>query len=125
MESAPKATAPTEREPSNEPRTVEEAQDQISRARDELANTARTEASEEKPADTKKTQPTPPSASGAEAPSRTADPCAGRCRALASMRRAVTALCRMTGAEDARCVDAKRTLSDSEARVATCPCAHD
>jgi hypothetical protein len=44
------------------------------------------------------------------------------CRALTSMRSAVTALCRMTGNEDARCVDAKRTLADSEGRISPCSC---
>jgi hypothetical protein len=34
----------------------------------------------------------------------------------------VTALCRMTGPEDARCVDARRTLADSQARIAQCSC---
>jgi hypothetical protein len=38
------------------------------------------------------------------------------------MRRAVAALCRMTGEEDARCEDAKKTLNESESRVARCHC---
>lgn len=50
------------------------------------------------------------------------DRCASPCRALESMRRAVSALCRMTGGDDARCVDAKKTLSESEGRVSPCSC---
>jgi hypothetical protein len=38
------------------------------------------------------------------------------------MRRAVAALCRMAGEADARCEDAKHTLSESEQRVAACGC---
>jgi hypothetical protein len=50
------------------------------------------------------------------------DSCATPCRAIASMRRAVDAICRMAGAQDARCVRARKTLSDDEARVAACGC---
>lgn len=62
----------------------------------------------------------------AEAPSKSAlagaDRCASPCRAIASMRRAVTALCRMTGDDDTRCVEAKHTLTDSEKRIDGCSC---
>lgn len=50
------------------------------------------------------------------------DRCGSPCRAIASMRRAVNALCRMTGDDDARCVDAKRTLVESEGRISPCSC---
>jgi len=50
------------------------------------------------------------------------DACATPCHAIASMRRAVDAICRMAGAQDARCVAARKTLSDDEARVAPCGC---
>lgn len=53
---------------------------------------------------------------------RVEDRCASPCRALVSMRRAVAALCRMTGDTDTRCVDAKKTLADSEGRVSPCSC---
>lgn len=61
-----------------------------------------------------------------ETPSKAAlagdDRCASPCRAIASMRRAVTALCRMTGDDDTRCVEAKVTLTDSEKRIHKCSC---
>jgi hypothetical protein len=38
------------------------------------------------------------------------------------MRRAVDAICRMAGAQDARCLDARKILKDDEARVAPCGC---
>jgi hypothetical protein len=38
------------------------------------------------------------------------------------MRRAVDAICRIGGAQDARCVAARKILSDDEARVAPCGC---
>jgi hypothetical protein len=57
-----------------------------------------------------------------EAPAPVVHRCASPCRAITSMRRAVVALCRMTGDEDRRCVDAKRTLADSEKRVTSCSC---
>jgi hypothetical protein len=50
------------------------------------------------------------------------DSCATPCRAIASMRRAVDAICRMAGAQDAGCAKARKTLSDDEARVAPCGC---
>ncbi len=48
--------------------------------------------------------------------------CVTPCRAIASMRRAVAAICRMAGEPDARCTGARKTLSDAEARVAPCGC---
>jgi hypothetical protein len=38
------------------------------------------------------------------------------------MRRAVDALCAMTGDTDHRCVDARRILTESTTRLATCKC---
>jgi hypothetical protein len=133
----------------DEPTTVEEAQARITRARDVLASSSAsrearaTEAA--KPgnlghADSDATRPSAaPPGSPSKAPSADASEpstssqkagrsladdgrCASPCRALASMRRAVTALCRMTGDGDARCLDAKRTLLDSEGRVSPCSC---
>lgn len=71
--------------------------------------------SSKKPAPDSGAQPT-------ETPHEVEDRCTSPCRALVSMRRAVTALCRMTGDTDARCVDAKKTLTDSEGRVSPCSC---
>ena len=109
--------------PVREPTSIEEAQEQIARARDEVA------LGEAKKADADKDSMKPGAAtSGTTTPreesprTAAADSCSQSCRALSSMRRAVTALCRMTGEEDARCSDAKKTLSDSESRVARCHC---
>lgn len=127
------------------PSSVAEAQDQIARAKRELehaavssqeAKTSDSSAPPAPPPDTKApkktTTPTPVSPSTPPrsemkphdgVASKHEDTCGNPCKAITSMRRAVTALCRMTGEEDGRCVDAKRTLASSEARVASCPCA--
>jgi hypothetical protein len=63
-----------------------------------------------------------PSKAAPRATTNADDRCGTPCRALVSMRRAVTALCRMTGNDDTRCVDARRTLTDSQARIAPCSC---
>jgi hypothetical protein len=110
-----------------DPRTVEEAEERIARARAEIDVEGGAKKTSAGAADAAPKAPAAGSSAATGAESRTsrgADACASPCRALASMRRAVGALCRMTGNEDARCVDAKKTLADSEARVASCPCAH-
>ncbi len=48
--------------------------------------------------------------------------CASACRAIASMRRAGAAVCRLAGDDSDRCTKAKETLTDSEKRVAACAC---
>ena len=113
-----------------EPATIEEAQQQIARARSRLAGGASEAA--DPPAAASEAAPslepaTPSSEPGARPDSMTKQGvgnghCSSPCRALASMRRAVTALCRMTGDTDARCVDAKRTLTYNEGRVTPCSC---
>lgn len=113
-----------------EPTSVEEAQEQIARANADLSDEKA-----KKAGDVDKdsvARPTTPGAAGStstttpprEEASRAApaDSCSHSCRALSSMRRAVSALCRMTGEEDARCSDAKKTLQQSESRVARCHC---
>ena len=117
-------------EPELEPATIEEAQQQIARARSRLAGGASKAA--DPPAAASEAAPslepaTPSWEPGARPDSMTKrgignGPCSSPCRALVSMRRAVTALCRMTGDTDARCVDAKRTLTDNEGRVTPCSC---
>jgi hypothetical protein len=112
---SPGAVRGVEKAAEPEPATVEEAQAQIDRARAALAGA---------PAEPS-TSAVTEAPSKAETPDTAADErrsCAAACRAIASMRRAVEALCRMTGATDARCTDARKTLSDSEARVARCGC---
>jgi hypothetical protein len=61
----------------------------------------------------------------ADSDERTAAPppeCVTPCKAIASMRRSVDALCRLAGDGDARCIDARGTLARSEQRVARCGC---
>lgn len=127
--SASPARAPESKaEPEVDPATIEEAQQQIARAQSRLAGGASkaadqpTAASEAAPSP----EPAPPSEPSQQSATGkrgvTDAACSSPCRALASMRRAVTALCRMTGDTDARCLDAKRTLTDSEGRVTPCTC---
>lgn len=138
---APEAKAPDA--PSGDPSTVEQAQDQIAAAKAELAAAGghasaadtSSRSTQEPPSATGTSTPpaagvarpsaTPPKKASApppaEAPTGTTS-CGSPCRAIASMRRAVTALCRMTGADDTRCVDAKRTLTESQTRIAPCSC---
>ncbi len=124
---APPAETPRDRA---EPTTVEEAQDQIARARAELDSRtsarANDEAKKTERAPAKAPAPTTPPQGGAslreESTSTDADSCGHPCRALASMTRAVESLCRMTGENDNRCVEAKRTLTDSRTRIASCNC---
>ena len=111
----------------SEPRTVEEAQERIARARARLegGDAEKRPAAEPSP-HAPQPAPEPPSApqgGTSSAPRREVEStCASPCRALASMKRAVDALCRMTGETDDRCVEAKRTLGDSTTRVSSCKC---
>jgi len=131
---APKSASPP-MQPAPEPRTVEEAQEQIARLSAELGGSSEATKSDAKaePKPESRPQPAPPAAestgTGVSAPAAGKDhdqlrfdACASPCRALASMRRAVDALCRMTGDTDNRCVDAKKTLADSLGRTASCKC---
>ena len=136
---APSSAAPAEeaREAEQEPRTVEEAQSQIARARADLGgaptgsggsgtgadSTASTSTDAKADASKKPSSPQSRPSAGAEPPREASpDACANPCRALTSMRRAVSALCRLTGDTDNRCSDARRTLSESEGRVRPCKC---
>jgi hypothetical protein len=133
--SAPAASpAKVSKDQPAEPTTIEEAQDQIARARaslespsasarDEAKKTERSEPQKgASPSSSRSPQGGGASSSREEKPSTEADTCGNPCRALASMKRAVESLCRMTGDGDNRCVDAKRTLSESTTRVASCKC---
>lgn len=109
------------------PRTIEDAQAAIARARAEIdrAAPAPQAAQAAQPGQPSSPPAPPPPSAAAEpnsAPSAGADACAAPCRALASMRRAVGALCELTGSEDLRCAEATRTLAESEARVGPCAC---
>jgi hypothetical protein len=120
----PKAPSEAPQDVVAEPRTVQEAQDRIARARDELEATTPTADAKAAPADAPAAPPptsaAPPSASSVA--ESVHDTCGGQCRALDSMRRAVEALCRMTGDGDSRCSLARKTLSASMSRLSPCKC---
>ncbi len=110
-----------------EPSTLDEAQQQLARAHAQLAGAP----SDALHADTSGG----PGGGGGAVPEATTrssaepleqdarkSPCAVACSAIASMRRAVDAICRMAGEGDARCVEARRTLADDDAKVARCSC---
>jgi hypothetical protein len=106
----------------NSPRTVEDAELAIARARSEIdafAGSAKTPANEPSAAPTE--VPKKPASEPLSA-SPSTDACTTPCRALASMRRAVGALCELTGEADARCTEAKKTLAESSSRVGACTC---
>jgi hypothetical protein len=130
-----------------EPTTVEEAQAQLARARQELEGSPASAAApppasvsapsggaaspESPPAAPQAAPPSPSVTSTGQATESSAegdrpvdarDACALPCHAIASMRRAVDAICRMAGAQDARCLDARKILKDDQARVAPCGC---
>ena len=93
---------------SAEPATVEEAERAIADAKDRLSGNRSA-------ADVAKGPSEPMSGSAARE-------CQTPCNAIASMKRAVGALCRLTGDDDTRCRDARQTLKDSEARASACVC---
>lgn len=120
-----------------EPQSVEEAQRQIASLRVSLDSSGRSALESESRPEKPGLQPGPDSAPTTPSTRRPSDPkptdskatssgsedmCVSPCRALASMKRAVDALCRMTGDADTRCVDAKKTLAESTTRVSTCKC---
>jgi hypothetical protein len=124
---APETKAPASAAPDAAdaaPTTIASAQAQIARSRAELQERG------DLPADTglPKAQSAPgrapsvPTSEDRPAVKIEDGRCAPSCRALASMRSAVRALCRLTGTSDDRCIDAQHTLTESERRVFPCPC---
>lgn len=63
-----------------------------------------------------------PSAAGAAPAGNAPGVCENACRAFASLSRAANAVCRMDGDNGAHCTRAKRMVSDSQSRVASCAC---
>lgn len=133
---APAAPPPAEASAGSEPRTVAEAQAEIARTRAVLEGPAPKKEAKASDAPSPE-QGTPPLPAPAKSEPRkdtrregdkggvsddASSACSDSCRALASMRRAVGALCRMTGDDDARCLDARKTLADSEGKLPTCRC---
>jgi hypothetical protein len=123
----PAASSPPPAQVAAEPppfRTVEEAERALRDADRELSEAAA------RPEDTAKSPPTGIAESRNER--KTAEqerrevhpssPCETSCRALASMKRAADAICRMAGEGDARCGDARKKVEASTARVAACGC---
>ena len=135
---ANEAAAPAAAEPtgmkleSREPATIEEAQAQLEQARAQLPGAAAfvstTPAAEAGgvPGPTGggvTTQSTTETAlPDTSSKRRELQRCGNACGAMQSMRHAVDAICRMAGESDARCTDARRTLKDSETKVAGCGC---
>jgi hypothetical protein len=116
---SPAAPSSAVQEP--EPTTVEEAQAQLDRAKQQLGGAPAAGAAA---ADAPSRGESKTGASGAtpNAESPPPSPCASPCHAIASMRRAVSAICRIAGDADILCEGAKKTLADSESRVKTCGC---
>jgi hypothetical protein len=103
---SPAPAAPAASFDAREPATIEEAQAELERARAQLPGWA---------------GPATPSGPHRQLETEP-DRCGHACGAVTSMRHAVEAICRMAGESDARCTDGRRTLKDSEAKVATCGC---
>ncbi len=128
---APEPRAPaaqSEKAAEPEPQTIEQAQAQIERARAQLEGPAAVGAGGEAGSAAAPTVESTAPTGGASAPAREESfagesGCATACRAIDSMRRAVDALCRLAGEQDARCTDARRTLAGSQAKVSACGCA--
>jgi len=121
-------------ESASEPATLEAAHAQFDRAKAELdsasgASGRAAQAPQAAPPPAPSPPPPPRDASGAPSESKAyrtdaaPDACATSCRALASMRRAVQAICRLAGDRDAQCTDARHTLATSEQRIVACHCA--
>ncbi len=132
------------------PSTIEEAEAELDRAERLLPGSPSPDGTgaraEEKPAAKPKDVARPPAPTGGAAPAPTtastpmkaaardeparpvaddgeeATPCQTACRALASMRRAADAVCRIAGEGDARCAGAHRRVEAALARVAHCGC---
>lgn len=108
-----------------EPTSVEEARAQIARAEADLRGSLESskKAESERPEEKPSASPPPPAPPARESKALSEAPsCRTPCQALRSMRRAVDALCRMTGDTDGRCLDARKTLATSEVRAVTCGC---
>lgn len=124
------ARSPDRAQEAKDPRTIEEALEQIADAQAELGGRPSGPTHDRKD-DAPKNEPAPPPAaappSAASAPesekaTMAVDVCQSPCRAFVSMKRAVEALCRLAGDSDDRCLKARRTLEDSTTRVASCHC---
>jgi hypothetical protein len=122
--SAPSYDAPPPGMPDAEaePQTIEEAEAAIARARADLEPRATDALRASEPAPSADQEAPAPEPRQPQAAPTAQDTCASNCRAIASMRRAVRALCRMAGDDDTRCVEARATLAESEARLARCGC---
>ena len=112
--------------PAPEPSTLEEAQAQLARAHAQLGG-APTDALHADSGGSPggggaAAESTPRSTAEPPAEDARRSPCAVACSAIASMKRAVDAICRMAGEGDSRCVEARKTLADDDTKVARCAC---
>jgi hypothetical protein len=107
------------------PSTIEEAEAELSRARTSLEGPPASQPVPSQAPQGGVVQPSPPPPPMAPAPrveARETSTCETPCRAIASMRRAVSTICRLAGEEDARCTNAREVLKSNEKRVASCGC---
>ncbi len=125
-EASPTTTSPSSLGPAGEPdegplTTLPDAERALAAAATELDAALRAAAPEAPPPSGRAAPKA--SAGGAEwSPAGAVSGCEAACRALASLRRAAEAVCRLTAADDRRCVEARATVSRSETRAAACQC---
>lgn len=121
---APEAPASTEAQAAPEPTTLDDAKAQLERARAELLGEGATPAmpAEPGPATPSEGADAAETEAGADVAPGSASACRTTCRAVDSMRSAVTAICRLAGDESDDCREAKSTLTRGEARAEGCGC---
>jgi hypothetical protein len=107
--------------------TLDEAERALSTAQGELASLF----APAEPATQTAPPPPPPAPGGGSAPPRPekleaeqkpASRCELACKAFSSLGRAADAVCRLAGAQDARCARARASVDDNRRRVASCGC---
>lgn len=104
---SPSAAATTAPPTDPDPTTIEEAVQQVERAKQALAQPPVPAASS-------------PESAGSAAATHDNEKEPEECRALRSLERATKALCRLAGQDDPRCKDAAQSLEQSRSRV-KCP----
>jgi hypothetical protein len=105
-----------------EPRTLEEAEAALERARAELSALT---VAEGPPGAAGAPLSPPPATAPAPAPAepaRPSDPCATACRAFGSLLRAKDAVCRLEAPRGERCARAEDIVREAEGRVRSCAC---
>jgi hypothetical protein len=133
---APSSTEPTKKSAEDESfTTLDQAERALLAAEGELASLFAPAQTAAQPAAPPPPPPAP--AGGAAPPRRDAPPkaealdseaqpmsrCELACKAFSSLERAAEAVCRLAGADDARCTRARGAVDDNRRRVASCSCA--